>query len=587
MANIGRILHFDIDLSLPLKQVHAAPMIEGDRLADVIELSLNNRGEAIDPSGLTAVANAELSGQDGVTVRNPGTVAGGKITIPLVAECYAVPGSIRISVTLTSGTTTRTVLLLTGYVEQNGTGIIIDPSGSIPSYDDLAQIVSQLEAAKQAANTATAAANSAASNASAQASAANTAASAANTAASTANTAASNADNKANAANAAASTANTAAAKIDGLTVSAEGLAAGAAPTASVSETGGHKHISLGIPKGDQGLKGDTGATPNITIGTVTTGSPADKAAVTLTGTAENPVLSFTIPQGTPGTGNGTVTSVNNVEPDEAGNVALDAAAVGALPSGGTAADAHRLGGKAAAYYLTPRNLLDNSDFRAPVNQRGQAAYTSTVMGMTIDRWYLTSTASGQPQTLTLTPEGIRLTGGDPAIVQRIPLLPDGAYTLAVGYADGTVTVASTSAAALNGAGVAQVPIVVPDGSTLRWAALYEGTYTADTLPPYLSRGYAAELAECWRYYRRYLGDILVAFYPNAVALLTANATGMYGTGVPTVTIGSLTRTATAETLAPVSYTVVGRDAIWVGLNVTLTLGEGCYASNIAISTEP
>ena len=34
------------------------------------------------------------------------------------------------------------------------------------------------------------------------------------------------------------------------------------------------------------------------------------------------------------------------------------------------------------------------------------------------------------------------------------------------------------------------------------WAALYEGAYTADALPPYVPKGYAAELLECMRYYR-------------------------------------------------------------------------------------
>jgi hypothetical protein len=33
--------------------------------------------------------------------------------------------------------------------------------------------------------------------------------------------------------------------------------------------------------------------------------------------------------------------------------------------------------------------------------------------------------------------------------------------------------------------------------------ALYEGSYTADTLPEYQPKGYAAELAECRRYYRQ------------------------------------------------------------------------------------
>lgn len=38
----------------------------------------------------------------------------------------------------------------------------------------------------------------------------------------------------------------------------------------------------------------------------------------------------------------------------------------------------------------------------------------------------------------------------------------------------------------------------------LYWAALYEGSYTEDTLPPYVPKGYAAELAECMRYYQKF-----------------------------------------------------------------------------------
>ncbi|MEI3414725.1 MAG: hypothetical protein V8Q88_06075 [Christensenellales bacterium] len=38
---------------------------------------------------------------------------------------------------------------------------------------------------------------------------------------------------------------------------------------------------------------------------------------------------------------------------------------------------------------------------------------------------------------------------------------------------------------------------------TVKCTALYEGEYTAETLPPYVPKGYAAELAECLRYYRR------------------------------------------------------------------------------------
>ena len=37
---------------------------------------------------------------------------------------------------------------------------------------------------------------------------------------------------------------------------------------------------------------------------------------------------------------------------------------------------------------------------------------------------------------------------------------------------------------------------------SIKWAALYEGSYTAETLPAYQPKGYAAEMAECQRYYQ-------------------------------------------------------------------------------------
>ena len=53
--------------------------------------------------------------------------------------------------------------------------------------------------------------------------------------------------------------------------------------------------------RGPQGLQGETGATPQLTIGTVTTLDPGGDATVTITGTAEAPVLNFGIPKGEPG----------------------------------------------------------------------------------------------------------------------------------------------------------------------------------------------------------------------------------------------------------------------------------------------
>ena len=55
------------------------------------------------------------------------------------------------------------------------------------------------------------------------------------------------------------------------------------------------------IIKGDKGDKGDTGSTPDISIGTVTTLSPGSNATVSVSGTPEQPVMSFGIPQGDKG----------------------------------------------------------------------------------------------------------------------------------------------------------------------------------------------------------------------------------------------------------------------------------------------
>ena len=56
--------------------------------------------------------------------------------------------------------------------------------------------------------------------------------------------------------------------------------------------------LNLVLPKGAKGDKGDTGAAPNLTIGSVTTG---DTANAIITGTAEAPMLNLTLPKGAKG----------------------------------------------------------------------------------------------------------------------------------------------------------------------------------------------------------------------------------------------------------------------------------------------
>lgn len=182
--------------------------------------------------------------------------------------------------------------------------------------------------------------------------------------------------------------------------------------------------------------------------------------------------------------------------------------------------------GMAKAYRgKAAHNLLDNSDFSNPVNQRGQTTYSAS--GYTIDRWKIShASALG---TLTINNNSISLVGGAAnaysnffQIANLSAAMIGKAMTFAVNCAElgivvlnliyGTNKQISTSDGTIT--------LIHYDGNnfyirvsgttarTFYWAALYEGTYTADTLPEYQPKGYAAELAECQRYYRQsYTGE--------------------------------------------------------------------------------
>lgn len=157
------------------------------------------------------------------------------------------------------------------------------------------------------------------------------------------------------------------------------------------------------------------------------------------------------------------------------------------------------------------RNLLDNSDFTNPVNQRRMGSY-STNNAYTIDRW---TAGSGSPFTLTLNKSGLSVSATDNRVqvrqrFQKGILSLDKSYTVAVYYVgeglrlgnlesqdDLTNPYFFTSNEAFD-----SVAFYIRGNETVAWAAVYEGEYTAETLPEYQPKGYGAELLECQRYYQ-------------------------------------------------------------------------------------
>lgn len=180
--------------------------------------------------------------------------------------------------------------------------------------------------------------------------------------------------------------------------------------------------------------------------------------------------------------------------------------------------NADTLNGQLPNYYapatkLTPRNLLDNSDFTNPVNQRGQTSYTG--LGYSIDRWL-----SPLANTVTINADSINVSGN--FFVQKVESkkLTSGKYTigfmLKTGLCMGSVDVTGFSVSkevnvyVQNGIRVTlyresesvyQVYICPDTAIDLLYAFMYKGEYTIDTLPEYQPKGYGVELAECQRYF--------------------------------------------------------------------------------------
>lgn len=196
-----------------------------------------------------------------------------------------------------------------------------------------------------------------------------------------------------------------------------------------------------------------------------------------------------------------------------------------------TALDSAKLGGKAPEYYIQARNLLDNSNFLNPINQRGKTVYESG-FGLTIDRWYLghSAVSSGGKASLTIHKGGIsiRNTTGEAqsyAYIQtrvaKEEVAEGKTYTFAYKRNGEIVLLTLSSEHIANDIEVyGFLPLSIENKNineaNIEWAALYEGIYTAETLPPYTPKGYAVEMAECKRYYEK--------LSPNAMLKTTVHA---------------------------------------------------------------
>ena len=339
------------------------PIVRGDAAALVWRVRVRDGDAAADLTGASASLYCARLGDgeaDYGTTYSAASASGDTVTATLPSDAANVAGPVLCVMRITSGGAVIAVArMLVTAIDPLG-GEIIDEGKRVPSLDEIAAAMENIEKATSAANTATTNANNATTKA---------------------NDAATSATSAATRANASADDADAAAAAIDGMTASALALAAGSAATAAVRDVDGHKHIDIGVPRGD------TGAVPAITF-TASTGEPGTQVQLSQGGTVDAPTVHLTIPRGdtgavegidyyagapaalgtgSPGTANG-VARGDHVHPmptaahvgaraDTWMPTAADvgaradtwmptAADVGALASGGTAANASKLGGK-------------------------------------------------------------------------------------------------------------------------------------------------------------------------------------------------------------------------------------------------
>lgn len=174
-----------------------------------------------------------------------------------------------------------------------------------------------------------------------------------------------------------------------------------------------------------------------------------------------------------------------------------------------------------AAQRTPASNILDNSDFSNPVNQRGLTTYSGT--GYSIDRW------RGTPCNVSVESGYISISRGSQSyglLIQYCPAITSGkSYTLAAKKTNGEIAVLTFGASEDMGIKTkvfddATHGITARYASTtkmyyvgfsnlgdnpmnIEWIAIYDGEYTKETLPGYYKKGYAAELSECMRYFQR------------------------------------------------------------------------------------
>jgi hypothetical protein len=296
----------------------------------------------------------------------------------------------------------------------------------------------------------------------------------------------------------------------------------------------------------------------------------------------------------------------------DAGDLQIDYNALANLPTtdvtlavSGKAADAKAVGDLLNSMYanFSNPNLLINSDFRSPINQRGAQSYESKTSGKdtyNIDRWHASYGTITTVNDGNITVAGN--TGANRYFYQTFERHLSGTFTFSFDIANlqGNISMYYDD----NGTGTT---INIPTGvtkmtftatnlksigfffpktngisATINWAKLEVGSIAT----PFVPRLYAEELALCRRYYQNIDLHCLSGLVSDNGSKITF-ASSVYLRGTPTITIKKAPTSLRVDSVGDVTTTLTyssvycNENVCSVTFNSSASLGQRAVAWSI------
>lgn len=135
MDEIRQPMLFKIDVKSGLVEMpQRAVLMKGDKNANTVTAEIVDGGKEVDISGAAVTASFLIGG---VKIPLTGETDGNRASVTLPEECYRESGRYELRMMLSASDVTRTILYISGHMESDGEGGILDVEGVIPSVQDI------------------------------------------------------------------------------------------------------------------------------------------------------------------------------------------------------------------------------------------------------------------------------------------------------------------------------------------------------------------------------------------------------------------------------------------------------------------